>query len=115
MQLGLMAQNKDSAAQAHHKVYIVTIIKRVELTQKTIEIKMSMWEKMGDGTAKDRLFESIQELFEKSEGLQTQLQDIGLEEWVSSPIVLNILSNVSSSMGLSGGKTSGVDKIVDLL
>jgi hypothetical protein len=107
-----MAQNKDSATQAHCK--LVTIMKRAELTQKTIEMNMSMWEKMGDRTAKDQLFKSIQKLFEKSEGLQTQLRDIGLEEQVSNLIVLDILSNVSSSMGLSGGKTSGEDKIVDL-
>ena len=39
MQFGLMAQNEDSAAQAHRDMRLVTIMKRAELTQ-----KMSKWE-----------------------------------------------------------------------
>ncbi len=110
MQFEIMAQNKDSAAQAHRDMRLVTIMKRAELTQKMIEMKMSMWEKMGDGDAKDKIYESIQDLFDKSEDLQTQLQDIGLEEQVFNPIVLSVLSNVATSMGLSNGKLSGEDE-----
>jgi len=47
-----------------------------------IEMKMSMWEKMGDGAVKEKIYESIQDLFDKSEDLQTQLQDVGSEESV---------------------------------
>jgi hypothetical protein len=107
MQFGLMAQNKDSAAQAHCEMRLVTIMKRAELTQKMIEMKMIMWEKMIDGVAKERIYESIQDLFDKSEDLQTQLQDVGSEERVCNPIVLSVLSNVATSMGLSLGETSG--------
>ena len=107
MQFGLMAQNEDSAAQAHRDLRVVTIMKRAELTQKTIQMKMTMWEKMVDGDAKERMFESIQELFVKSEDLETMLQDVGSEERVSNPIVLGVLSNVATSMGLSSLKTSG--------
>jgi hypothetical protein len=67
----LMAQNEVSVAHADCILCIVIIMKRAEMTPKTIEMKMSIWEKMGDRIAKDQLFESIQELFEKSEGLQT--------------------------------------------
>ena len=107
MQFGLMAQNKDSAAQVHHDMRLVTIMKRAELTQKMIEMKMSMWEKMIDGVGKERIYESIQDLFDKSEDLQTQLQDVGSEERVCNPIVLSVLSNFATSMGLSSGETSG--------
>ena len=107
MQFGLMAQNKDSAAQVHHDMRLVTIMKRAELTQKMIEMKMSMWEKMIDGVGKERIYESIQDLFDKSEDLQTQLQDVGSEERVCNPIILSGLSNVAASIGLSSGKTSG--------
>ena len=86
---------------------LATKMKRAELTQKMIEVKMSMWEKMIDGAAKERIYESIQDLFDKSENLQTQLQDVGSEERVCNPIVLSVLSNVATSMGLSYGKTSG--------
>jgi len=106
VQFGLMAQNEDSAAQAHRYLRVVTIMKRAELTQKMIQMKMTMWEKMVDGEAKERMYESIHELFVKSEDLETQLQEVGSEERVCNPIVLSVLSNVATSMGLSSLKTS---------
>ena len=54
-----MVQNENSAAQAHSDMRLVTIMKRAELTQKRIEMKMSMWKKMIDGAAKERIYESI--------------------------------------------------------
>ena len=59
MQFGLMMQNKDSAVEAHHDMCLVTIMTRAELTQKMIEMKISMYEKMIDGVAKERIYESI--------------------------------------------------------
>ena len=56
MQFGLMAQNKDSAAQAHRDMQLVTIMKRAELTQKMLEIKMGMWEKMGSGVLRTKFW-----------------------------------------------------------
>ena len=107
MQFGLMAQNEDSAAQAHRDKQLVTIMKRAELTQNMLEIKMSMWEKMGSGVFKDKILESIENLLSQSEDLQTQLQEIGLQEHVSNPIVVSVLSNIATSMGLTNVKTSG--------
>ena len=62
---------------------------------------------MGDGVAKEKIYESIQDLFDKSEDLQTHLQDVGSEERVCNPIILTVLSNNATSMGLSSRKTSG--------
>ena len=107
MQFGLMAQNEDSAAQAHRDLRVVTIMKRAELTQKMIQMKMTMWEKMVDGAAKENLYGSIHDLFVKAEDLENQLQEVGSEERVCNPIVLSVLSNVATSMGLSSLKTSG--------
>ena len=107
MQFGLMTQIKDSAVQAQRDMRVVTIMKRAELTQKMIEMKMSMKEKKIDGAAKERIHESIQDLFDKSEDVRNQLQDVGSEERVCNPIILSVLSNVATSMGLSSGKTSG--------
>ena len=42
MQFGLMTQIKDSAVQSQLDMRVVTIMKRAELTQKMIEMKMSM-------------------------------------------------------------------------
>ncbi len=105
MQFGLMAQNEDSASQAHRDLRVVTIMKRAELTQKMIQMKMTMWEKMVDGVAKERMYESIHDFFVKSDNLETQLQEVGSEERVCNPIVLSVLSNVATSMGLSSLKT----------
>jgi hypothetical protein len=72
-----------------------------------IEMKMSMWEKMTDGAAKERIYELIQDLFDKSKDLQNQLQDVRSEERACDLIVLSVLSNIATSMGLSSRKTSG--------
>ena len=92
MQFGLMAQNKDSAAQAHCDMRLATIMKRAEMV---------------DGAAKEKIYESIQEMFDESEDLQIQFQVAGLEERVSNLIVLSVLSNVATSMEFGSGKTSG--------
>ena len=94
-----MAQNKDRAAQAHRDMRLVRIMKRAELTQKMIEIKMSMWEKMGSGVFKDKILESIENLFVQLEDLQTQLQEIGLQECVSNPIVVSVSLKCSNFYG----------------
>jgi len=107
MQFGLMAQNEDSAAQAHRDLRIVTKMKRAELNQKMIQKKMTMWEKMVDGATKENMHGSIHELFVKAEDLENQLQEDGSEERVCNPIVVGVLSNVATSMGLSSLKMSG--------
>ena len=94
-----MVQNKDRAAQAHRDMRLVRIMKRAELTQKMIEIKMSMWEKMGSGVFKDKILESIENLFVQLEDLQTQLQEIGLQECVSNPIVVSVSLKCSNFYG----------------
>ena len=102
-----MAQNKDTAAQARCDLKLVRIMKREELTQKMTEMKMSMWEKMGSGVVKGKIYESIKNLLAQSEDLQTQLQEIGSQERVSNSIVVSVLSNVATSIGLSNAKTIG--------
>jgi len=63
MQFGLMVQNEDSVAQAHRDMRFVTILNRVEWTQKMIDMKMSMWEKMGDGAAKEKIYDPSKTCF----------------------------------------------------
>jgi len=69
MQFGLMAQSEDSAAQAHRDLGYNN--EESGVNPEKIEMKMSMWEKMGDGAAKEKIYESIQDLFDKSDYLQT--------------------------------------------
>jgi hypothetical protein len=111
---GLMAQNKDNFDQAHRDMRLATIMKSVNTTQKMIEFKMTLWERMLDITTKDSLFVSISSLMDKLEDLNSQLEAIGKETRTGNPIVLSVLSNAAASMGLSnvdsrpaGKKTSG--------
>ncbi len=110
MQFGLMVQNEDSVAQTHRDMHQVTIMKRAEMTQKMIEMKMSLYvgeDGQWGGGVNYKIYESIENLFAQSEDLQMQLQKIGSQKHVSNPIVLNVLSNVATSMGLSNAKMSG--------
>jgi hypothetical protein len=61
----------------------------------------------GQWCFKDKILESIENPFSQSEDLQMQLQEIGSQERVSNPIVVSVLSNVATSMGLTIAKTSG--------
>ncbi len=112
--LGLMAQNKDNADQAHRNMRLATIMKRINTTQKMIDWKMTIWEWMVDVTTKDSLFVSISSLMDKVEDLNSQLEAMGEEMRTGNPNVLNVLLNAAKSMGLSnvdskpaGKKTSG--------
>jgi hypothetical protein len=111
---GLMAQNEDNADQAHRDMRLATIMKCIVTTQKVIDWKMMMWERMVDVTTKDSLFVSISSLMDRVEDLNSQLEAIGEETHTGNPIVLSVLSNAAKSMGLSnvdsrpaGKKTSG--------
>ncbi len=112
--IGLMAQNKDNADQAHRDMRLATVMKRIDTTQKMNDWKMTMWERMFDITTKDSLFVSISSLMDKVEDLNRQLEAIGAEMCTGNPIVLSVFSNAAKSMGLSnvdsrsaGKKTSG--------
>jgi hypothetical protein len=69
---------------------------------------------MVDVTTKDSLFIPISSLMDKMEDLNSQLEAIGEEMRTGNSIVLSVLSNAATSMGLSnvdsrpaGKKTSG--------
>jgi hypothetical protein len=80
---------------------LTTIMKGIETTQKMIDWKMTMWERMVDVTTKDSLFVSISSLMDKVEDLNSQLEAIGEETHTGNPIVLSVLLNAAKSMGLS--------------
>jgi len=83
-------------------------MKRAELTQKMIEMKMSMWEKMIDGVVKERIYESIQDLVDKIRGRGSSDSASGC--WIGGKSVLSNrfgkiqprgISNYGSRKGLS--------------
>jgi hypothetical protein len=98
---GSMAQHKDNADQAHRDMRLAKIMECINSTQKMIEFKMTMWERMLDVTTKDSLFVSISSLRDKVEDLNSQLEAIGEEMRTGNPIVLSVLSNAAAYMVLS--------------
>ncbi len=85
-------------------------MKCINTTQKMIDWKMTMWERMLDVTTKDGLFVSISSLMDKVEDLNSQLEAIGEETCTGNPIVLSVLLNAAASMGLSNVDSSPVGK-----
>jgi hypothetical protein len=103
---GLIGQNKDNADQTHRDMRLARVMKRIDTTQKMIDWKMTMWERMVDVTTKDSLFASISSLMDKVEDLNSQLEAIGKETHTGNPIVLSVLLNAAKSMGLSNVDSS---------
>jgi hypothetical protein len=65
---------------------LAMVMKRINITQKMIEFKMTMWEQMLDIPTKDSLFVSITSLMEKVEDLNTQLEATREETILGTPL-----------------------------
>ncbi len=112
---GLMAQNEESAAQAHRDMRMTGIMKRIETNTQLVKICMSLWKELDDGDVKETMLKYITDLLEKGERLDMELEGMIAEGCNSNPIVNHLLSNAASSMGymigsndeVEGGKTSG--------
>jgi hypothetical protein len=112
---GLMAQNEESAAQAHRDMRMTGIMKRIENNTQLIKICMSLWKELDEGEVKNTMMKYISDLLEKGEHLVRELEGMIAEGRNSNPIVNHLMFNAASSMGYKigaddevvGGKTSG--------
>jgi hypothetical protein len=112
---GLMAQNEESAAQAHRDMRMTGIMKRIETNTQVVKICMSLWKELDEGELKNTMLKNISDLLEKGERLDMELEGMIAEGRNSNPIVNHLLSNAASSMGYKiggndevvGGKTCG--------
>jgi hypothetical protein len=110
-----MAQNEESAAQAHRDMRMTGIMKRIETNTQVVKICMSLWKELDEGELKNTMLKNISDLLEKGERLDMELEGMIAEGRNSNPIVNHLLSNAASSMGYNiggndevvGGKTSG--------
>ena len=62
---GLMAQNEESAAQAHRDMRMTGIMKRIETNTQLVKICMLLWKELDEGEVKDKMFKYISDLLEK--------------------------------------------------
>jgi len=112
---GLMAQNEESAAQAHRDMRMTGILKRIENNAQLVNIRMSLWKELDEGEVKNTMMKYISDLLEKGEHLDRELEGMIAKGHNSNPIVKHLLFNAASSMGYKidgndeevGGKTSG--------
>ena len=111
----LMAQNEESAAQAHRDMRMTGIMKRTETNTQLVKIHMSLWKELDESEVKNMMMKYISDLLEKGEHLDRELEGMIAEGCNSNPIVNHLLFNAASSMGYKidgndedeGGKTSG--------
>jgi hypothetical protein len=112
---GLMAQNEESAVQAHRDMRMTGIMKRIENNTQLIKIRMWLWKEIDEGEVKNTMMKYISDLLAKGEHLDSELEGMIAEGRNSNPIVNHLLFNAASSMGykidagdeVMGGKTSG--------
>jgi hypothetical protein len=57
---GLMAQNEESAAQAHRDMRMTGIMKRIENNTQLIKIRMSLWKELDEGEVKNTMIKYTQ-------------------------------------------------------
>jgi hypothetical protein len=48
MQCAFMAQNEDDAVQRHRDLRIVMLTKSIESTERLVDLKMQMYDRMGE-------------------------------------------------------------------
>ncbi len=96
VQCACMAQNEDDANQHHRDIRMMMLMKQIESTESLIELKMKMPEMIGVD-----LFAVINNLMDKLEWLNADLEMMMGEVRSIDPIVGNVLENAAKSMGLS--------------
>ena len=109
MQCAFMAQNEDDAVQRHRDLRMVMLTKSIESTERLVDLKMKMTDRMGvDGSETDNLM-AINRLMEKLEQLNADLVSMVSEVRLTNPIVGNVLDNAKKAMGLLTTTANGHD------
>jgi tape measure domain-containing protein len=96
MQCTFIAQNEDDANQRHRDMRMMMLTKQIESTERLIEFEMKMSERMGLDS-----FDGINNLMDKLEQLNADLEIMMREVRSINPIVGNLLENAAKSMGLT--------------
>jgi hypothetical protein len=114
MQCAFMAQNEDDAVQRHRDMRMVMLTKSIESTERLVELKMKMSDRMGVEGSETHSLMAINLLMEKLEQLNADLASMVSEVRLTNPIVGNVLDNAKKAMGLvttiANGKAMGMPK-----
>jgi hypothetical protein len=106
-----MAQNKDNAIQPHRDMGMVVLTKQIESTERLMELKIKMSNRMGVGGLEAHYLMAINTLMDKLEQLNSDLDSMMLEARSTNSIIRNVLANAAKAMGLdSAAKEKGVPK-----
>jgi hypothetical protein len=95
-----MAQNKDDAVQRHRDLRMVMLPKSIESTERLVDLKMKMYDRMGEAGSDTYSLTAINKHMEKLEQLNTDLETMVSEVRLTNPIVGNVLDNAKIAIGL---------------
>ena len=95
-----MTQNEDDAVQCHRDMRMVMLTKSIESTERLVELKMKMYDRMGVEGSETTSLTAINLLIKKLEQLNADLVSMVLEVRLTNPIVGNVLDNAKIAMGL---------------
>jgi len=109
MQCAFMAQNEDNAVQRHRDMRMVMLTKSIESTERHVELKMKMADRMGVDSSETQHLMAINRLMEKLEQLNTDLASMVAEVRLTNPIVGNVLDKAKKAMGLITTTANGND------
>jgi hypothetical protein len=104
-----MAQNEDDAVQRHRDMRMVMLTKSIESTERLVELKMKMADRMGVECSETDNLMAINRLMEKLEQLNTDLASMVSEVRSMNPIVGNVLDDAKKAMGLVPTTANGND------
>ena len=109
MQCAFMAQNEDDAVQRHRDMRMVMLTKSIESTERLVDLKMKMADRMGVDVSETDNLMAINNLMEKLEQLNADLVSMVLEVRLTNPIVGSVLDNAKKAMGLLTTTANGND------
>jgi len=119
MQCAFMAQNEDDAIQRHRDLRMVMLTKSIESTERLVDLKMKMYDRMGEAGGNTYSLTGINVLMEKLEQLNADLETMVAEVRYTNPIVGNVLDNAKIAMGLVtlvgktvAGKANDINSLV---
>jgi hypothetical protein len=106
-----MAHNEDNAGQRHCDLRMVMLTKSIESSERLIDLKMKMYDRVGRDKSDTYSLMAINLLIYKLEQLNSDLDSMVLEVRLTNPIVGNVLYNAKIAMGLVSPAVKGGNSI----
>ncbi len=101
MQCAFMSQNEDDAVQRHRDLRMVMPTKSIKSTERLVDLKMKMYDRMGEVGSDTYSLMAINLLMEKLQQLNADLETMVSEVRLTNPIVGNLLGiAIIATMGL---------------